>query len=174
MKNPTAQALKSIRNLEDLVRFLRDELDWPVQVEEFDLEDAFFEFDPSELGIAEEHATKIRAIRRLRPLPNLPFGIHFVDFEEGPLPVVALRRVLNAVVKKKKARGDIATFEMDDLLFVSSHGQDDSRAITFANFTARPDGRLPVLKVLGWDEDDPKLALEHTAQTLLNCLRWPD
>ena len=72
--------LQAIRTFPQLVRYLRDELGWPVDSDAFD--DMVFEYTPEELGIASAHAAAIQEIKRLRPLvPNQPGGIFFVKFE---------------------------------------------------------------------------------------------
>ena len=81
--------LKNIRTFPSLVKYLRDELDWPIQTDDF--EELTFEYTPEELGIDIKNAAKIQEIKRLRPLSvNQPWGIFFVKFEPKRLPVVAL------------------------------------------------------------------------------------
>ncbi|MDM8550851.1 hypothetical protein QUF72_12260 [Desulfobacterales bacterium HSG2] len=41
-----------------------------------------------------------------------------------------------------------------DLLFISSYGEEDQRAITFAHFREDAYGDLPALRVIGWDAHD--------------------
>ncbi|MEQ1673213.1 MAG: hypothetical protein ABL893_20370, partial [Hyphomicrobium sp.] len=63
------------------------------------LEDVVFEYEPHELGLKDEDAAKLREIHQLRPLETgQPWGIFFVNFEKKSLPIVILRRVLNALV----------------------------------------------------------------------------
>ena len=45
-----------------LVAYLRDELDWPIEVE--DADDITFDYDAAELGIDPKHAVKIEAIKQ--------------------------------------------------------------------------------------------------------------
>src|ERR1035441_8907808 len=114
-------ALKSIRTFPQLIKFLRDELNWPIESEDF--EELTFDYTPEELGIDTKIAAKIEknGIKRLRPLSaNQPWGIFFVKFEPKRLPVVALRRMLSRVVVKQRATAnsaDRAAWQADDLLF---------------------------------------------------------
>src|SRR6266705_1905310 len=130
------ETLRAIRTFPQLVKFLRDELDWPIESEDF--EDLTFEYSPEELGIDAASAAKIEknGIKRLRRLSaNQPWGIFFVKFEPKRLPVVALRSILSAVALKKRASAnsaDRAAWQADDLLFISSYGDDDERQISFA------------------------------------------
>ena len=169
--------LKEIRDFDELLHFLDDEMGWPIEDEE--LEDIFFEFDPEELGIDSQNAAKIKSIRRLRPLSaEQPWGIFFVEFEPRRLPVVALRRILSKVVLKKRASAndaDRAVWAMDDLLFISNYGEGAGRQITFAHFSGSDRvSDLPTLKVLGWDSLDTALHLDAVAGKLISQLSWPD
>src|SRR6266576_1763984 len=169
--------LKTIKTFPALVRYLRDELGWPIDSADF--EELTFDYTPEELGIEPASAAKIQEIKRLRPLTaNQPWGIFFVKFEPKKLPVVALRRILSQVALKKRSSAnsaDRAAWAADDLLFVSNYGEGDERQISFAHFSqaeARHD--LPTLKVLGWDNLDTALHLDAVAKELTQHLAWPD
>ncbi len=172
----TRDRLRQISTFPSLVKFLRDDLDWPIDSEDF--EDLTFDYTPSELGIDPASAAKIDEIKRLRPLvANQPLGIFFVKFEPKQLPVVALRRILNSVVVKKRATASAAEHQKwatDDLLFISNYGEDEERKISFAHFSQDPSSDdLPTLRVLAWDDLDTPLHLEHAASTLVERLSWP-
>src|ERR1035441_5374669 len=81
-------ALRNIRTFPQLIKFLRDELDWPIESDKFD--ELTFDYTPEELGIDAASAAKIQEIRRLRPrFAGQPWGIFFVKFEPKRLPIVA-------------------------------------------------------------------------------------
>lgn len=168
--------LARIHRFDQLIRYLRDEMGWPIASNDF--EELTFDYTPEELGLNAENAAKIQEIKRLRPLSaSQPWGIFFVKFEPKNLPVVALRRILGQVALKKRASAnavDRAGWAADDLLFVSNYGQDGERKISFAHF-ARPRSRddLPTLKVLGWDSRDTPLHLDSIAKELTENLAWP-
>ena len=171
------ERLASIRRFDQLVAYLRDELGWPIDSDDF--EELTFEYTPEELGIDAKNAAKIQEIKRLRPLvPSQPWGIFFVKFEPKRLPVVALRRILGQVALKKRAsanQSERQAWVADDLLFVSSYGEGDERRIAFAHFSKPGDGHdLPTLKVLGWDNLDTPLHLDAVARELTDHLTWPD
>ena len=116
---------------------------------------------------------------QLRPLlSNQPWGIFFVKFEPKKLPVVVLRRILRELVIKKRAsanRAGQATWELNDLLFISNYGEGEQRQITFAHFSENAQsGDLPTLKVLGWDEADTALHLDHVHDVLQEQLSCPE
>lgn len=172
--------LANIKSFEQLISYLRDEMNWPIAGDSFeDVDDLFYSFTADELGIDPKTAAKIEEIKRLRPLaPSQPWGIFFVQFEPKRLPVVALRRILGQVALKKRASANSAeraAWAADDLLFVSNYGEGDERQIGFAHF-ARPQDRrdLPTLKVLGWDNRDTALHLDDIAEKLTKGLAWPD
>lgn len=172
-----ANTLRDIRAFPDLVRYLEDALDWPLQ--EYGFDELTFEYTPAELGLKEEDAAHIKAIHQLRPLASgQPWGIFFVEFENKKLPVVVLRRILSHLVIKKRASANKASapaWHAEDLLFVTAFGEDsiDSREIAFAHFHQTP-GDLPTLHVLGWDGGDTPLKLAHVDRVLRERLRWPE
>ncbi len=172
-----SQNLHNIRAFPDLVRYLENELDWPL--EEYGFDELTFEYTPAELGLKEADAARIKAIHQLRPLQHgQPWGIFFVEFEEKKLPVVVLRRILSHLVVKKRASANhakTAAWNSSDLLFISAFGDaaTDQRELAFAHFH-QTEGDLPTLRVLGWDGGDTPLKLENVAATLKNKLHWPD
>ncbi len=173
----TGRDLRGIKTFPSLIKYLRDELDWPIETDDFD--DLTFDYEPEELGIDFKTAAKIEGIKQLRPLvSNQPWGIFFVKFEPKGLPVVALRRILRSLVVKKRqsaAKASQASWHLSDLLFISAYGEGDERQITFAYFGgAEGSSDLPVLRVLGWDDADTVLYLDHVHKELHDNLRWPD
>ena len=179
MASTELQRLQAIRSFPSLVKYLRDELDWPIESDDFD--ELTFDYEPEELGIDSKTAVKIKEIKQLRPLDShQPWGIFFVNFEPKRLPIVVLRRILRSLVVKKRsmaATAHQATWKLHDLLFISSYGESEHRELTFAHFNEPHDrslGDLPTLKVLGWDAEDTLLRLDPVVQTLSNKLRWPE
>lgn len=177
LTDPQAEKLRRIHNIPALVQYLHDELGWPIEAT--DWEDLVFDWQPEELNLKPEHQVKIRAIKQLRPLvTGQPWGIFFVDFDKGDLPITVLRRVLNGLVPKGRAKGGgHQTWHARDLLFVSTFGAgtpSHPREIALAHFTDESDvGDLPTLRVLGWDAEDTPLQLADVARTLKEKLRWP-
>ena len=172
------ERLARIRRFDQLVAYLHDELDWPIDSDDF--EKLTFDYTSEELGIDAKNAPKIQEIKRLRPLvPSQPWGIFFVKFEPKRLPVLALRRILAKVALKKRPsanKSERQAWAVDDLLFVSNYGEEGKeRRIAFAHFSKPRDGHdLPTLKVLGWDNLDTPLHLDAVARELTEYLTWPD
>ncbi len=176
MSTDHRKELRNIRTFPALIRYLRDEMGWPIESDDF--EEVTFDYSPEELGIDAKNAAKIEEIKRLRPLSvNQPWGIFFVKFEPKRLPVVALRRMLSQVVIKKRAaanKSDRVAWAADDLLFISNYGEGEERRITFAHFSqSETTGDMPILKVLGWDNLDTPLHLDDVADQLTRNLSWP-
>lgn len=173
---PELQRLQEIKTLPSLLKYLKEELNWPIGSE--DVEEVTFDYHPAELGFDSASTAKIDEVRQLRPLtPGQKWGIFWVKFGKKQLPVQMLRRALGNLVVKKRAttkKSDKAAWHMHDLLFISAYGDDSNRHITFAHFSESEDSEesLPVLKVLGWDEDDTLLHLKDTYKTLLTTLNW--
>ncbi len=72
--------LKSVKDFDALVVYLRDDLEWPIEAE--DAEDITFDYNPRELGIAGKHAAKIKTVKQIRPLAdNQPWGLFYIEFE---------------------------------------------------------------------------------------------
>ncbi|MGB5011767.1 MAG: hypothetical protein WBO88_16070, partial [Candidatus Dechloromonas phosphoritropha] len=68
-----ANSLRNIHAFPELVRYLEDELDWPLR--EYGFDELTFEFTPAELGLKEEDAARIKTIHQLRPLVSgQPWG----------------------------------------------------------------------------------------------------
>ncbi|MDQ3012273.1 MAG: hypothetical protein M3X11_16385, partial [Acidobacteriota bacterium] len=170
------EKLRSIKSFPSLLKYLRDELDWPIESD--DVEDLTFEYEPDELGIDPKTAVKIKEIKQLRPLAtNQPWGIFFVNFEKKRLPVVMMRLILRALVFKKRTSANNSerqAWQPHDLLFISAYGENDDRAITFAHFVENPGNNLAELRVLGWDDDDTPLHMDYVASMLRQKLHWDE
>jgi hypothetical protein len=170
MDNAEIKKLRSLTSFEALVDYLRDELDWPIEAE--DAEDVAFEYSPEELGIDPLHAVKIRSIKQVRPLEDgQPWGIFYVEFESQRLPVVVLRRILQALVPASRNRDpNRPAWQMSDLLFISSQGEPDKRSISFAHFHETADGKNE-LRTFSWDSRESHLY--YIKNLNLEALRWP-
>jgi len=168
MNDISIDRIKNIKSFPDLVKFLREELNW--KLDEEDIDDLTFEYEAEELGIDPKSAVKIREIKQLRPFAaHQPWGIFYIGFEPKRLPVMVLRRILQALVIKKRQTArqpDIAAWQLHDLLFISSYGEENGRTITFAHFCEESQGDLPTLKVIGWDAQDTPLHIDRCVQEL--------
>lgn len=156
MTEEERQRLRSVKTFKQLLDYLRDQLDWPI---EQSIPDDDLTFDWSDdLGLKASEQIGIKEIKQLRPLEsNQPWGIFFINFEKKKLPIVILRRILNALVMKKRAGANNAhraAWQKNDLLFISAYGEEGNRELTFAHFSEPTDeltDNKPTLRVLGWE-----------------------
>ncbi|MEA3396002.1 MAG: DNA methyltransferase, partial [Chloroflexota bacterium] len=170
MQDHEIHKLRSLTTFEALVGYLRDELDWPIEVE--DAEDIVFEYEPEELGLDPRYAVKIESIKQVRPLAEgQPWGIFYLQFESKRLPVVVLRRILRTLIPRSRRRAaDQPVWGMQDLLFISSQGEPGYRSISFAHFRRREEG-LPELCTFSWDSHETHFC--YLKNLNLEALRWP-
>jgi len=182
MTQASARDLREVHTLPQLVKYLRDELGWPIGSQDFqeiDLDDITFDWEPEELGIDPKNAAAIESVKQLRPLQNgQPQGVFFVAFDKKRLPVVALRKLLATLVVKKRASARAAErplWQMENLVFISSYGESDKRQLSFAYFQ-EPEFKeeSPALKVLGWHEKDTPLHLDRVHDLLKEHMAWPE
>src|SRR6266545_1066586 len=174
MVTSAIERLRGIKTLPQLLAYLRDELDWPIG--SADVDDVTFEYSREELGLDPKHVAGVKEIKQIRPLTsNQPWGIFFVNFEKKRLPVMVMRRILRALVFKKRTapgKSDRQAWHASDLLFISAYGEEHDRAITFAHFVEDEElGGLAELRVLGWDDDDTPLKYDYVAHTLHDKFR---
>jgi hypothetical protein len=171
---PEIERLRSIKDFPTLIKYLRDELDWPID-ESMTQEDMVFEYAPEEVGLDQASAVKIDKIVRLRPLASgQPWGIFYIEFKPGKLPITVLRRILRAlVIKKRESARDRQAWQLGDLLFLSTLGESESRHINLAHFSEDGDGSgRAVLRVVDWDEQDTHFHILRNVDELRR-LRWP-
>jgi type I restriction-modification system DNA methylase subunit len=165
------ESIKTIKDFKSLAHFLAEELSWPIDPDNVDVDDLVFEYKPEDIGLSDEFAAKVQAIKQIRPLDaNQPWSIFWIDFENKKLPLTVLRRILNAFVNKRRGNSrNIATKEMEDIMFVSGHGEDRNRAITFAHFKRLDD--VETIREFYWDGHETKF--DHIA-SYLEKLEWPN
>jgi hypothetical protein len=167
-----AEDIGKIRDFETLLKYLQKNLDWPIDLEE--IEELTFEYQPEELGLDEECRVRIKEIKHLRPFStNQPWGIFWIEFENRHLPVVVMRRILRALVPKKRAAAraaDRAVWNLQDLLFISSLGEHGHRRITFSHFREQKYTE-PTLETFSWDERETHFY--YLERLHMDRLQWP-
>ena len=126
MSRSAVDRLRQVRTFPQLVKYLRDELDWPIEQDSF--EDLTFDWDAIELGLDLKTAAKIKEIKQLRPLvSNQPLGIFFVEFRaeappgRGPAAHPRARWCSRSAQSAKAA--ERKAWAADDLLFISAYGE---------------------------------------------------
>lgn len=161
------QRLRGLTNFPAIVGYLRDELDWPIEAE--NIEEITFDYEPDELGVDTKHAVKINRIRQLRDLAEgQPWGIFYVDFESKRMPVMVLRRILQALVRANEAR---RAWALDDLLFICVQGEPGERSVAFAHFRKASEVRSNELQTFSWDSRESHFY--YLVNLNLQQLQWP-
>ena len=166
--------LRDITSFEDVIAYLADELDWPIDAD--DLEEATFEWDPDELGIPADKVPHLASLRQLRPLEtDQPWGIFFLEFDGPRLPLTALRRLLDKLVTKKRASGTgtLRTWKLDDLLFIITTSTGDSVELHFIAFFEQSDKPAEIRSIPWRPGQSPAQHLKRLATELLPHLAWP-
>lgn len=164
--------IKDITDFKTLVAYLCDVLGWPIDPNSKE-DDITFEYDPEELGIVEEDGKNTLIIKQLRPpKQGWPWGIFYIDFTKSRLPVVLLRRTLKQFVEKKRNQSaHQAVWKMQNLIFVCFFGSDEGRSTSIVYFIQHA-LKLPLLKVIAWDQYDTDRHIEAVEKSLLK-LSWP-
>ena len=164
MSERDRKRLREIHTFPALVKYLKEDLKWPVEQASFDnLDDITFDWEADELGIDPSQAAKIEYIKQLRPLENgEPQGVFFVKFDTKSLPVVALASPAQQARRQEAgaaAAAERPLWAMRDLVFISSYGE-SRRAPTVLCLLpgAGAKTELPSLKVLGWEDGTAALA----------------
>ena len=163
--------LLKIQDFDSLLDFLVDELEWPIDIDNFETRDLTFEYSPEEIGLSEELTAKVNSIKQLRPFTSeQPWAIFWMDFEAKNLPITVLRRILrHFVVKKRAADPTRTTWQMEDIMFVSGHGDEETRGVTFAHFK-NLDGN-EVMREFSWDKRETSF---ENYISYLDTLKWSD
>jgi len=164
-------AIKRIKDFRSLIQFLSNELNWPIDFDNVTTEDDLaFDYSADEIGLSEEYAAKVISIKQLQPLHgNQPWSVFWIDFENRSLPLTVLRRILNAFVTKKRANSrNLATKALEDIMFVSGHGTESNRGITFAHFKKMDD--TETMREFYWDQHEVHFG---SIANYLEALKWP-
>ena len=175
----TVETLRSIRAFAQVFKYLADERGWPLDtdaLDEDDLESLTYDWDPQELGISPGGLGALRRLRQMRPVTaGQPWGVFFLEFTGARLPITQVRRILRALVARKRASGNGSrpSWRLDDLLFIVSTGAGGTMELHLITFRGdSPQGAE--FRSLSWRTDTPTGHLRRLAEELLPCLDWPD
>jgi hypothetical protein len=159
---------------EALLELLFEGLEWPrpTNMESEDI--PLPEWSPADLYLNPDEVSQLTKIQQIPPLTaKQPFGVFILSFDGGRLPVGAVRRVVNRLVHKRRARGKSvkSLWDMNDLIFFcqSSNGVGTLHVVAF-----RDSGNMPVMKVISWDTSATGNRVELIAGQSLPALCWPD
>ncbi|MBB5750112.1 type ISP restriction/modification enzyme [Micrococcus sp. TA1] len=160
------------KSADHLLDLLLNGLDWPIP-DDLSWGDIQLEWEPEELHLDPEKVAKLKQISQIPPLTtNQNFGVFVLDFEGGRLPVGAIRRLVQRLVKNERARkgsGTHAQWSLNDLLFFClSAGQD--KLLHVVNFREK-DGKR-VLRVLSWNAQLTNARLDLLVRRGIPDLLW--
>lgn len=160
------------RSADDLLTLLLDGLDWPIP-DGLTWDDLQLEWEPEELHLDPEKVAKLRHISQIPRLrKNQTFGVWVLQFDGGRLPVGAIRRLVQRLVKNERARkgsGTHAQWALPDLLFFClSEGHE--HLLHVVNFREK-DGKR-VLNVLSWSNQPTQARLDLLVRRGVPDLFW--
>jgi len=160
------------RSAQNLLDLLWNGLGWPIP-DGLSWGDIQLEWEPEELHLDPEKVAKLKQISQIPPLTkNQDFGVFVLEFEGGRLPVGAIRRLVQQLVKNERARkgsGTHAQWSLDDLLFFClSEGQ--NKLLHVVNFREK-DGKR-VLRVMSWSDQPTKTRLDLLVRRGVPDLAW--
>ena len=174
-----AETMRGIRTFAQVFQYLVDGQGWPLELpdlEDDDLTAVTYDWDPAELGIPADRLGDLKRLQQMRPLTvNQPWGVFFLEFSGPRLRYTPIRRLLRALVTKKRAAAAASrpTWALDDLLFVVITGTGDEVEIHLLAFHGS-DPQTAEFRSLAWrPAHAPPLHLQRLNKELLPCLAWP-
>lgn len=140
--------LKNVNSIESMLRYCNDSLKWNIDEDYFDdIDELTYDFTAADLGIKEDEFAKINTLKQMRPLTdNQDWAVFLVDFEGKRIDVTALRKVLNAIIPKRKNR-ERMTWACDHIFFMCLWGEYSVRSVGFSAFEEY-EKSLPVMKII--------------------------
>ncbi len=171
--------LRGIRTFADVCDYFVDELEWPLDLSRLDdesLEDITFDWDPNELGIPRERLKNLKRLRQMQPLTaEQPWGVFFVEFDGARLPRMQVRRLLQGLVRRKRAPSlGHHTWRLGDLLFIVLTGTGNSVELHLLAFSGDI-AQSAEFRSLSWrPAQSPTAHLRRLHQELLPHLMWPE
>lgn len=141
--------IRNIKSVDDLIIYFTEELNWNIDLDDFDeIDDITYDFDASDIGLKEEAFAKISSLRQLQPLcDEQKWGIFCVEFDSNKFEVSALRKILSGLIPKRRNAAEHAVWSQKDLLFLCFWGTDNNRTIGIAHFEDKIAG-LPQIKMI--------------------------
>lgn len=168
--------IRNVANTDDLIGYFSGKLGWNIDVESFESKDDFsFEWTAEDLGLNEESFAKIRSLRQLRPFSDKQkWGMFCIEFDSKKFEVSAVRKVLSALIPRKRKDPNAPVWNLKDILFLCDWGEDRNRSVGLAHFEEHEKG-LPQIKTISCT---PSSALVDstelkTFEERLNGLEWP-
>ena len=175
MTNQKLEKMNTITTLENLVRFLCEELNWPIKIDNFENLHCEpesiknFRISPKYSIIAQSPLKQLKIITA-----NQPWGIFFIEFEPKKLPLTILRRIVNSLIIITHENNHRLFWQYNNFLFISIIGESSDRHIAIAmSSNLEGEEKPPLIKIFSQNNYNFYL---HYLQTEvdLNYLVWPN
>lgn len=165
--------IRNIKGIDDLITYFADELNWNIDLDDFDeIDDITYDFDAADIGLKEEAFAKISSLRQLQPLSDVQkWGIFCVEFDSNKFEVSALRKILSGLIPKRRNAADHAVWAQKDLLFLCFWGVDNNRTIGIAHFEDKDTG-LPQIKMISCAPAVEDFTQIHNFEERIGYLSW--
>jgi adenine-specific DNA-methyltransferase len=161
-------AVRAIRDLPSLLRFLERDLQWKLP-QNPTTEEATFEWSASELRLNEAAQSKLSggSVLQLRPMTNdQPWGIFIINFTDGQVYKTALRQVLRGLVPRRRRDSNLPAWKHENILFICTTSNQE---FTFAHFKGEKPERAKLVR-FSWSPDEP---IRTLCEFNLDALRMP-
>ena len=165
--------IRNIKSVDDLIIYFTEELNWNIDLDDFDeIDDITYDFDASDIGLKEEAFAKISSLRQLQPLcDEQKWGIFCVEFDSNKFEVSALRKILSGLIPKRRNATEHAVWSQKDLLFLCFWGTDNNRTIGIAHFEDK-DAGLPQIKMISCAPAVEDFTQIRTFEDRISHLSW--
>ena len=165
--------IRNIKSIDDLIRYFTEELNWNIDLDDFDeIDDITYDFDAADIGLKEEAFAKISSLRQLQPLcDEQKWGIFCVEFDSNKFEVSALRKILSGLIPKRRNAAEHAVWSQKDLLFLCFWGTDNNRTIGIAHFEDK-DAGLPQIKMISCAPAVEDFTQIRTFEDRISHLSW--
>lgn len=166
--------IRNVNDLESLIAYFSKELDWNIDINDFDdIDDMTYDFEAEDLGLKEEAFAKIISLKQLPPLvENQKWGIFSVEFDSIKFEVTALRKILSGLIPKKRNSAEHAVWNQHDMLFLCFWGEKENRTIGIAHFDDKTLG-LPQIKMISCAPSLEDFTQIKVFEDRLLLLKWP-
>lgn len=167
-------SLQNVFDLETMLKYCADKLNWPIEEDWFDdVDDLMYDFSAEDLGIKDDEFATIKSFKQLRPLvDNQPWGIFSVEFAGKRLEVSALRRILHSLIPNRN-NTDFKTWDYSKILFLCFWGESAYRTVGFAAFQER-ESMLPQLKTIYCTPKVEDRTNLENFESRVSVLSWPN
>lgn len=160
--------VRQIHDLDSLIGFLRDELEW-LAPDNLSVEEMAYDYRADELRLDAVTADHVR-VRQLAPfVPGQPWGIFLVEMNTAKVYATHLRKILRGLAPSARQRSsDLKAWNAQNILFICTTPKFDR--FTFAHFKGDK-ASTATLSTFGWERGD--VGIRTLCEYNLPALKWP-